>query len=1392
MKLSLERWKNNLIDFSRRNKLLHFKKSLGPSIKLTEPLADIFRKFVIEQKCLGFKARVEVNKIEDFDSGLAPFEDDEDNLTFDDDVFDAAPLVSLDNDLDLSNLLITDKDQRDLDQSLSRLRTRSRDSLNDQGVNILFIAFNFLHWQDKNSSDDQIFESPLLLVPASLNRKGLSGSYSLELLQDEIRINPTLAYKFKRDYAIDLSPLEDKLEEIIAGDDEELDISNLFKELKIILDKNTDLTSSWNLVDENYLSLFSFAKLSMYQDLEINKDEIESHPIIKRISGEESNATTFSVNQNYADVKPENIDDKFKALESYQILDADSSQQAAIFSAREGQSFVLQGPPGTGKSQTIANIISESLAAGKKILFVSEKKAALDVVLDRLKIANLDQFCLDLHGSGQSKSAIIQKLASSNEEIKKLGLKADPENYVEPLDRLKYELNTNLSEIHKTRYPVNLSLYQLYSKLSLINWELQSYPKLEFTIKNIEKIGEKELYDLRFFFEDLGRKSFIIDNYDKFVWKNVRIEQINYELENEIRSNLIEFKTLTNKIFSLANPLAEKYFSKSIHSVRELKWLADAAKLAIESPFPQDTWLSKSKIKEIESVTLNAKDKYDECSSIKSNLLDNYSENFLNLDHFDLLAKFKSDYSEDNFFRFLNINYWKDIRKIKELALYDQVRGLHSLIRDLEAAANLDKKKVDLGKQETNLEMSLGHFYKKFDTDWEETLTAVRWVKKVLEKLEVEELPKTLSEVLAESENEEAYKNFHTAAGEFLKAIELFKGYMDFYFKLFPVPNVDLEAVSLRELDEHLDLLIKNTIQIEDWLEFKNLRNKAINLGLGQLFEALVSADSDQEFSSEILEKIFLQKFYQSWIDKIEIENPQIRKFSGDAQELLTNKFTKLDKDQIENIRRKLCEKLALNWLEYSASPINQRALDIFNLETNKKKRHKPIRMLIKEIPNLLQTLKPCWMMSPLTVSRLLNTDNDEENLLDKTFKFDLVIFDEASQIRTEDAIPAIYRGDQLILAGDTHQLPPTNFFNSGAADSDDDNFEKSIFESVLDECSVFLPKKDLLWHYRSRHEELIQFSNHSIYDAKLITFPSPIKNSSNLGVHFELVSDGKFERGVRFNKKEAKRVAEAILEHYTSDSKNYSLGVIAFSEAQQMAIERELLTAIRKNPDLDESVIADDLFIKNLENVQGDERDFIFFSIGYAKDKKNNLSHNFGPLNREGGHRRLNVAITRARNKIKIFSSITSADIDLSRTNSRGAKMLKEYIKYAESKSLSIIKASQLQSLSETGDMHKIIAKTLEAKGFIVDQFLGSSSYKLDLAIRDKDNPNQYFLGIELDGYIYKSAHSARDRERLRMQVMNSLGWKLIKIWSRDWAKNSEAETEKIINILLPSSSLI
>ncbi|MCE2929438.1 MAG: AAA domain-containing protein, partial [Candidatus Caenarcaniphilales bacterium] len=581
----------------------------------------------------------------------------------------------------------------------------------------------------------------------------------------------------------------------------------------------------------------------------------------------------------------------------------------------------------------------------------------------------------------------------------------------------------------------------------------------------------------------------------------------------------------------------------------------------------------------------------------------------------------------------------------------------------------------------------------------------------------------------------------------------------------------------------HLDELVNSVAEIENWLDFREIKQEADAIGIGQFIDVLIQKNIS-DLNENQLKNIFHKKLFQLWADKIELENPLLRKFSGQEQEINIARFIENDLKKIKENQLGISKSIALNWIEYASNPFNKEPLQVLNHEINKKKKHKPIRVLIKEIPDLLMTLKPCWMMSPLSVSQLIESGGK--------IAFDLVIFDEASQIRTEDAICAIYRGSQLILAGDSNQLPPTNFFNYI---NDDDDYENNNFESVLDECNVFLDSHTLSWHYRSRHEDLIKFSNKYIYDNQLVTFPSPISKSENLGLQFEYIEKGYYEKGSRFNRKEAQRVAEAIVEHY-SKYPEFSLGVIAFSEAQQFAIERELAKLIRNNENINQYLDEDKkdhLFVKNLENVQGDERDVIYFSIGYAKDKQGNLSHNFGPLNREGGHRRLNVAITRARNKIKVFSSIYSGEIDLNRTSAQGAILLKKYLAFVENPSLDSSSSEQIQDkLSEVDHLfinqadsfliEKSIQKALQDKGFETCLLLGASSFKIDVAVKSKDNPEIFALAIETDGIDYLKANTVRDRDRLRPNVLKSLGWKIHQVWARDWIRNQEQELEKIL----------
>jgi very-short-patch-repair endonuclease len=450
----------------------------------------------------------------------------------------------------------------------------------------------------------------------------------------------------------------------------------------------------------------------------------------------------------------------------------------------------------------------------------------------------------------------------------------------------------------------------------------------------------------------------------------------------------------------------------------------------------------------------------------------------------------------------------------------------------------------------------------------------------------------------------------------------------------------------------------------------------------------------------------------------------------------------------------------------------------------NKQRNIMPVRKLFRTIPNLLLTLKPCLMMSPLSVSLFLEGE---------TYKFDTVIFDEASQVCTENAIGAIFRGKQVIIAGDSKQLPPTNFFTASTSDveydiDDDEVDDTNAYESILDEANL-LPERTLLWHYRSRHEHLIAFSNTKIYRNNLITFPSNIDKIADNGVEYIFVKDGFYDRGgKRGNVPEAKKIAELVFEHFRKQP-NRSLGVIAFGEVQQQAIDAEIRSMRIRNQEYEHFFNEEKnepFFIKNLENVQGDERDTIIFSIGYAKDAAGVFRMNFGPLNKSGGERRLNVAITRAKFNIKLVGSIMPTDIDIDRISSDGPKLLRGYIDFAINGTDALIKiATPSDFVQHDSPFEEAVYNFLDRKGYKLDTQVGCSEYRIDMAVKHPTLSGIYILGVECDGATYHSARTARERDRLRQDVLENRGWKIYRIWSTDWIKDSITEGEKLINAI-------
>ena len=443
-------------------------------------------------------------------------------------------------------------------------------------------------------------------------------------------------------------------------------------------------------------------------------------------------------------------------------------------------------------------------------------------------------------------------------------------------------------------------------------------------------------------------------------------------------------------------------------------------------------------------------------------------------------------------------------------------------------------------------------------------------------------------------------------------------------------------------------------------------------------------------------------------------------------------------------------------------------------------------------IPTLLPKIKPCLMMSPLSVSHFLTADAT----------FDLVVFDEASQVPPEDAVNCIYRGRQLIVAGDPKQLPPTDFFQLSALSEQDGEFEDDIgdFESVLDLCrGIGLPPHSLEWHYRSRHDALIAFSNHFIYDGNLVTFPAPYQHSDDLGVSFVHVPDAVFDRGrSASNPIEARKVVDVVVDHW-SRHPDQSIGVVAFSVSQQEAVQDELARRIRLDPGLERHQGVgrlDAFFVKNLETVQGDERDVIVFTIGYGRDDQGRVFNNFGALNRPGGARRLNVAVTRARLRVIVVSSIRAADLRLPDATAHagslppGASLLRAYLDYAERGVLpEAVGASRGDGITP---LEQDVARVIQDLGYEVTARVGTSRYRVDLGVVSKVSPGRFALGVESDGAMYWDAQTARDRDRLRASVLRGLDWSIVRIWAPAWYFNRQEEIQRLSHAIMAAEERI
>lgn len=715
--------------------------------------------------------------------------------------------------------------------------------------------------------------------------------------------------------------------------------------------------------------------------------------------------------------------------------------------------------------------------------------------------------------------------------------------------------------------------------------------------------------------------------------------------------------------------------------------------------------------------------------------------------------------------------------------------AFHKLVGDAARLQTIDSEERD---SKAELSSNFGKWFSGRDTNWDSILDALKWCRKLLDLVDgtvSNSLEAMAYGRVALFDSGVSSNTVEELKFSYIKGLQLLNAHFDATQSSWPswaeAPFEDLRA--------WLSSIYEEADNAMNWIDFKRLVAQIDGTFGSGTVENIRSVTS----AADQIPGIVKRRLYMVWLDEIESQDPRIQNFSADDHERTRRKFCELDRllpnILCDNVRSKLFQEYPARNAGSSSSQVGQ--IGTLRRELQKKRRQLSVRRLITKAPMVIQAMKPCFLMSPLGVSQYLERTGGSSS----SIHFDTVIFDEASQVKPEDAVPAISRADQVIVVGDQKQLPPSNFFEHRNESENDDETEDEVDwlegqESILDVMVSMayssVEEHNLEVHYRSRHDSLIRYSNRYFYDDRLLTFPNPGVDDS-LGVRSVYLPDGRYDTGgSRTNQIEAQRVLELVFELFQTRP-GESVGVVALSRNQADRIET-LIDNYRLTTSQFDSLFSSEaverFFVKNLENVQGDERDHIILSVGYGPSTESGRVYNrFGPINSDGGGRRLNVAVSRARRSMTIVHSLRPEDIV---SESSGARLLRRYIEFAINPETALEQNLTVDTQAETeSPFEEVVRRSLIERGYRVDVQVGVAGYRIDLAIKSEDG-HGYALGIECDGATYHSAPAARDRDWLRQSVLEGLGWKIHRIWSRSWIQNPERELQKIEEALHEPSS--
>lgn len=1344
----LATWKRSLLDLSRRNRLLNVKpSSTALPIFCPDPgrLEDLLAG--------GAKLRLTPPP----EKGAKGSESDRAQFTLrtGDDWARNHALEALER-----KEVIANTDPKTLEKAGINLYRKARADIEEGGSNTLFLALGMLRWTPTGTSSDS--RAPMILVPVRLERASARSKPVLVRHDDDTVFNLTLLQMLKQDFGIDIVELVGDL----PRDDSGVDVARIWD---IVRHRVRDVPG-FEVTEDVILGTFSFAKYLMWKDLADRTERLKEAPLVRHLidTPREPFATPSSF------IEPREIDRRISPSDVFAPLNADSSQLVAVHASGQGGDFVLEGPPGTGKSETIGNIIAHNLALGNRVLFVSEKMAALDVVYRRLKEVGLGEFCLELHSNKASKKAVLDQLDtawSSHETLDQAAWTREANRLAELRDRL----NGLVDALHAPG-PAGISARDAMGR-TLRHGDLHrvelDWPKRQGPVGHAPTPEAFE--DLCTAARRLSQRFSETEAEDFETFAGIGTEEWNFAWQGQVVDAARRLGQAAQSLLSARSVLAQRLDLPDIKKQpEEANALADLTKcfprcLATDLSFAM-TSDGRSALENL-STLLPLLEKWQ---AARKDLPQGYRDDAIAAAP---IRAWLSERAEAQGRSFLTRG---GALKRLRAAITSQIgTGGDTPEIDLEKLAEL----ADLQQQMSKIADTLPE-----GTPWKGLATSAQSLRAAItggealraSMLRLSEsghdivgLRATLRLRLCEGRDLLEQGGATDRAGAELRdAMEAFAAVETEWYGLTVPAGQSVNRQSLDRLIQTAGAVADRERRLNAWCGWVSARREAEEKGLGALATALENGSLDHDQTVEAFRTAYCRWAAPELIDA----NPLLRRFSATTHSADIADFRKLDGAfaglTAAYVRARLSGEIPDR--QTTADP----GLGVLARQLQRGARAAPVRQLVKDMGTSLTRLTPCLMMSPLSVAQFLPADSE---------LFDLVVFDEASQITVPDAIGAIARGWRSIIVGDPKQMPPTNFFSRDAGDDDGDGMIMADLESILDEAlAARVPLHRLTGHYRSRHESLIAFSNHAYYEGQLVTYPSA--DTRETAVRLERI-DGVYARGKgRNNPKEAQAVVAEVVRHLKDPARrNLSIGVVTLNTEQQRLVENLLDEARRDDPSLENFFgpnVQEPVFVKNLETVQGDQRDVILISICYGPTEPGaqTISMNFGPLNQKGGERRLNVAITRATSEVVIFCSFDPAMIDLTRTNSDAVRDLKHYLEFAAQGPTALGRAVQSHGYSDyDSDFEMAVAERLRAKGWTIRTQIGVSKFRIDLGVVHPDKPGEFLAGIECDGAAYHSSASARDRDRVRHIILERLGWRLLRVWSTDWFIDPGSRLEQL-----------